>query len=113
MADFKKEIYPDEIAQTLCIIASENPNEQTVKDCEEAIYQLAAIAENPYNSDYYRTLYRVLEEIAKRKDYFKRCPCPWLSGYETVRGKYYNYKGKILDSQIRGNAILKYNVYEQ
>ena len=37
----------------------------------------------------------------------------WLSGYETVRGKYYNYKGKILDSQVRGNAILKYNVYAQ
>ena len=67
MADFKKEIYPDEIAQTLCNIASENPDEQTVKDCEEAIYQLAAIAENPYNSDYYRTLYRVLEEIAKKQ----------------------------------------------
>lgn len=67
MADFKKEIYPDEIAQTLCNLASENPDEQTVNDCEEAIYQLAAIAENPYNSDYYRTLYKVLEEIVKKQ----------------------------------------------
>lgn len=68
MADFKKEIYPDEIAQTLCNLASENPDEQTVKDCEEAIYNLLAIAENPLNCDYYRTLYKVLEEIVKRNN---------------------------------------------
>ena len=67
MADFKKEIYPEEIAQTLCNLASENPDEQTVKDCEEAIYQLAAIAENPLNSDYYRTLYKVLEAIVNKQ----------------------------------------------
>lgn len=48
----------------------------------------------------------------KKKDYFKNCPCPWLNGYETVRGKYYNYNGKILDNQVRGKAILKYRVYE-
>ena len=58
--------------------------------------------QNPYGDAYW-----------KKKDYFKRCPCPWLSGYETVRGKYYNYKEKILDSHVRGNAILKYNVYAQ
>lgn len=52
MADFKKEIYPDEIAQTLSNLASENPDEQTVKDCEEAICQLAAIAKNSYNRLY-------------------------------------------------------------
>lgn len=57
--------------------------------------------ENPYGDTYW-----------KRKDYFKNCPCPWLGGYETVRGKYYNYNGKILDNQIRGKAILKYRVYE-
>lgn len=49
----------------------------------------------------------------KKKDYFKNCPCPWLAGYETVKGKYYNYNGKVLDNQVRGNAILKYNVYAQ
>ena len=49
----------------------------------------------------------------KKKDYFKNCPCPWLAGYETVRGKYYKYNGKVLDNQVRGNAILKYNVYAQ
>lgn len=47
----------------------------------------------------------------KKKDYFKHCPCPWLAGYETVRGKYYNYNGKVLDNQVRGNAILKYHIH--
>ena len=47
------------------------------------------------------------------KDYFKNCPCPWLSGTETVKGKYYNYRGKILDNQVRGDAVLKYNVHAQ
>lgn len=58
--------------------------------------------QNPYGNSYW-----------KKKDYFKKCPCPWLNGYETVKGKYYNYNGKILDNQIRGKAILKYNVYSQ
>ena len=49
----------------------------------------------------------------KKKDYFKNCPCPWLAGYETVRGKCYKYNGKVIDNQVRGNAILKYNVYAQ
>lgn len=58
-------------------------------------------SKNPYGETYW-----------KGKDYFKNCPCPWLDGYKTVRGKYYNYNGKVLDNQIRGRAILKYKVYE-
>lgn len=58
--------------------------------------------QNPYGDAYW-----------KKKDYFKHCPCPWLAGYETVRGKYYNYNGKVLDNQVKGNAILKYRVYAQ
>ena len=57
---------------------------------------------NPYGDAYW-----------KKKDYFKNCHCPWLAGYETVRGKYYKYNGKVLDNQVRGNTILKYNVYAQ
>lgn len=58
---------------------------------------------NPYGNAYW-----------KEKDYFKNCPCPWLAGYETVNGKYYDFNnGKILDNQVRGNAILKYRVYAQ
>lgn len=66
MEEFNVEVYPDEIAQTLCSLASENPDEETIKDCEKALYQLKATAENHYNSDFYRTLYRVLEEIVNR-----------------------------------------------
>ena len=58
--------------------------------------------QNPYGNAYW-----------KKKDYFKNCPCPWLAGFETVRGKYYNYNGKVLDNQVRGKAILKYRVYAQ
>lgn len=59
--------------------------------------------QNPYGDAYW-----------KKKDYFKHCPCPWLAGFDTVRGKCYrNYNGKILDNQIRGKAILKYKVYVQ
>lgn len=58
--------------------------------------------QNPYGDAYW-----------KKKDFFKHCPCPWLDGYETVRGKYYNYNGKVLDNHVKGNAILKYRVYEQ
>lgn len=61
-----KALHPYEIAQTLCDMALDRPDEQTVHDCMEALYQLKAIAENPYNSDYYRILYNVLVEIAKR-----------------------------------------------
>lgn len=68
MADFKKEIYPEEIAQTLCKLAADEPDEKTVQECEEVIYNLLAIAENPLNCDYYRTLYKVLEEIVKRNN---------------------------------------------
>ena len=63
--------------------------------------------QNPYGDAYWKKL------ALKQKDYFKKCPCPWLNGYETVKGKYYNYNGKILDNQIRGKAILKYRVYAQ
>lgn len=31
-------------------------------------YQLLATAQNPYNADYYRTLYKVLEEVAGMED---------------------------------------------
>ena len=61
-------------------------------------------------ADYYKQVPNG-DSYWKRKDYFKSCPCPWLAGYETVRGKSYNYNGKVLDNQVRGDAILKYNVH--
>ena len=57
---------------------------------------------NPYGNSYW-----------KRKEYFKNCPCPWLVGGETIKGKYYNYREKIIDNQVRGKAILKYKIYAE
>ena len=58
------------------------------------------IAKNPWSDCYW-----------KKVDYFKNCPCPWLAGFETVKGKRYTYNGKIVDNQIRGTAILKYRIH--
>lgn len=60
------------------------------------------VAKNPYGNAYW-----------KMKDYFDNCPCPWLAGFEPVRGKELVYDGdkrKIRDSSIKGEAILKYHV---
>ena len=42
--------YPDEIAETLCKLAFDFPDEKTIKECTEALHDLRAIAENPYNN---------------------------------------------------------------
>lgn len=55
--------YSDEIAETLCKLAFDFPDEKTVKECAEALHDLRAIAENPYNKDYFRILYKVLETL--------------------------------------------------
>lgn len=45
------------------------------------------------------------------KQFFKDSPCPWMCGYETVRGKRYNYNGKVIDNSIKGKAILRYTIH--
>lgn len=55
--------------------------------------------ENPYSESYWHM-----------KQFFKNCPFPYLAGNETVKGKKYQYNGKIQDNQIKGNAILKYKI---
>lgn len=59
---------------------------------------------NPYGNAYWTM-----------KDYFKNCPCPWLAGFGTVRGKQLVYgrdeKKLIRDSDVKGDAVLKYHVY--
>ena len=35
-----KSIYPEDVADALCRLASEIADEQTKRDCEEALYQL-------------------------------------------------------------------------
>lgn len=57
---------------------------------------------NPYgNSDFWAC-----------KQYFENSPCPWMAGYETVRGKRYNYNGKVVDNSVRGRAILRYTIHQ-
>lgn len=56
------EYYPDEIAEA--IIAAGNGHIEHKEGITEALYQLKAMAENPYNSDYWRELYAALENLA-------------------------------------------------
>lgn len=61
---FIKKHYPEDIAEALCKAAQITPDEKTSAELEDAIYAALARAENEYNSDYHRTLYRLLEQIA-------------------------------------------------
>ena len=55
----------EDIATVLCELSSGDGtvNMETMKEVEEALYQLQAIAENEYNADYYRTFWNVLQKI--------------------------------------------------
>lgn len=57
------EFYPEEISARLCSIAFETVERGTVESVKQAIESLQATAQNPYNDDCYRVLYRVLEAI--------------------------------------------------
>lgn len=71
---FKAEKYPDELASGLMNLAGYcDPNNcsffrdvrkpQIKQDLEECLQQLLAVCENELNFDFYRTLYRTLENI--------------------------------------------------
>ena len=77
------------------------PNEQEkriLEDWEKVREQYEK--ENPYSEIYW-----------KKKSYFENCPCPYMSGFNSYKGKRYQYNGKVLDSSIKGYPILKYKVY--
>lgn len=70
--EIRKDYYPNDIAFALVGLSGaeiydengeQNPD---VQDCENALYQLMAIAENKYNSDYYRKIWDVLENLTER-----------------------------------------------
>ena len=67
MKDIKMEKYYDceNIATVLCRLATETEtvNIETLKEVEEFLYCLQAIAENEYNADYYRTFWNILQKI--------------------------------------------------
>lgn len=66
---FKAEYYPDDIAEGLCRLAGEDfpegYDERNDHDYTECLYQLMAICENEYNNDYYRSFYRLLENVVR------------------------------------------------
>ena len=47
-----------------------------------------------------------------RKDYFASSTCPWMDGMNKIRGKKYcPEKDKVLDYSVRGEMILRYEVF--
>lgn len=50
----------DDIAQKLVELSNLYYGEELCKELSDALYQIKAIAENPYNCDSYRVLYNVL-----------------------------------------------------
>lgn len=56
-----------DIAEKLIELSNLRPNvedpDALYRDVEEALYQIKAIAQNPYNKDFYRVLYNVLLAI--------------------------------------------------
>ena len=67
MSTFNVNYYTDEIAESLCRIAGVKDN-NVYAEVEEALYNLKVICENDLNKEKYRTLYRLLEEVAKAVD---------------------------------------------
>lgn len=59
--------YPSEIAENLLKLSgSEEDSKEYLEGLEEALYQLKAIAQNPYNMNYYRMLVHCLWLINDR-----------------------------------------------
>ena len=67
----------DEITKTLCRLAegyNGEPDEQSVKETEYALFQLKSMAKNPYNNECWRTFRKVLQNIAKY-DWERKIKC--------------------------------------
>lgn len=60
---FTIEYYPEDVAECLCLIAFNNPSRRTIMECTDGLLRLLAAAQNPYNPECYRVLYKVLETI--------------------------------------------------
>ena len=59
---FETRAYPDEIADKLIAMGTAEDGDKN--DLVEALYQLHAICGNDRNSEYYRTLYKALENLS-------------------------------------------------
>ncbi len=48
----------------------------------------------------------------KKKSFLKNSKCPWMDGYEIIKGKrYLSHNGKVLDFSIKGKIANKYIVH--
>ena len=56
---------------------------------------------NPYSEPYWAI-----------KKYYKDSSCPWMAGFETVRGKHYQRgEDRVRDDAVRGEVVLRYRVH--
>lgn len=76
---------------------------------EKAILQAyeKAKAEHEKNNPFSDGYWHKVSFFNKNKDF------QYLAGFETIRGKRYNYDGTITDNAIKGAAIIKYKIYHQ
>ena len=63
--EFYKEHSTEEMAEILGRMSKggENLTPEELKEISDGLYWLEAAAENPYNSDYFRALFRALDNI--------------------------------------------------
>lgn len=70
MTKINYDYYPDEIAECICKLAYvDDPNGEIQKSCEDAIYHMKNIAENPFNSEFFRTFYNILVAVTEKHIY--------------------------------------------
>ena len=60
---FDYHYYPEDIVNALEKASYKKLSEMEKSDCINALDQLRAICQNPYNFDFYRTFYKLLETI--------------------------------------------------
>lgn len=65
MVEINHDYYPDDVAMAICKLA----HEDDVNACEDAIYHIKDIAENPFNAEYFRTFYNMLVKITENHIY--------------------------------------------
>ena len=69
---FKAVYYPEEISEAMLAIGGSELDCKP-EELQQALYEIKTIAENPYNSDYWRTLYYALERMAEVYEQNERC----------------------------------------
>ena len=58
--EYLTEYSTDEMSKVLCNLAMDNPNDEIIAECDEAIFEMSLLGKNG-NRHYMMTLFRVLE----------------------------------------------------